>query len=542
VGPGARRRTVVASPASEHDVQHTRSFPRGVVATPHHLASAAGLAILRAGGNAVDAAVAANAVLGVVTPYYCGPGGDLFAIVVEPDGEVHALESAGRTPASMTLQSVLSALPKPAPGRVPEVGALAVTVPGAVAGWATLQARHGRFELGRVLEDAIAYARDGVPVSAHAAGAFDRSRLRFAGQASWQAAFGHVRAGGQLIQPAHAAFLTTIANDGPDALYGGSLGEQLAAFLQAEGSMMTVGDLAAHQVLDVTPLTTMYGDLEVLELPPPTQGVTALQALGVADRLRLADADAWDADEVLRTHLQIEAVRGALVDRDQHVTDPDRMAFEAAELVTPARLDSLASAVDRERAGTWPPATPAPGGTAYLCAADDEGRTVSLIQSNFMGFGSGLVAPFGVTLQNRGAQLSLDPNHINVVAPSVRTLHTLIPAVARRGDKVVLTFGTMGGDGQPQTHLQLLDRLRRGVALQQAHAEWRFVVQPSDGLVIVEGRCPDAVVEGLRHRGHELHQLRDWDGMFGHAHAIARTEHGWEAASDPRAEGAAAGW
>lgn len=522
-------------------MQHTRRFRDAVVASPHHLASAAGADVLRHGGNAVDAAVATNAVLGVVAPYFCGPGGDLFAIVVEPDDSVHALESAGRTPAGMTLESVLAALPAPAPSRVPPDGALAVTVPGAVAGWSTLLERFGTRELGHVLAPAIAHAERGFELSEHAGGAFARARQRYAAVASWQDAFGHARTGSVLAQPAHAAFLRTLADEGPDALYGGALGEQLAAFLRSQGSTMTVDDLAAHEVLEVAPMSTTFGDLEVLELPPPTQGVTALQALGVADRLRAAHTG-WDDDAVLRVHLQVEAVRGALVDRDREVADPDRMRVDPTALVAPARLDALAGLVDPDRAATWPPATPSPGGTAHLVAADGEGRSVSLIQSNFMGFGSGLVAPFGVALQNRGHQLSLDPAHVNAVAPSVRPLHTLIPAVARRGAEVVLSFGTMGGDGQPQTHLQLLDRLRRGQHLQEAVAGWRFSVQPDDGLVVVEDRAGAAVVEGLRERGHEVHVLGPWESTMGHAHAVARTEHGWAAATDPRAEGTTVGF
>lgn len=522
-------------------VQHTRHFPQGAVASPHHLASAAGGAVLRDGGNAVDAAVAANLVLAVVTPYMCGAGGDLFALVAEPDGAVHGLASAGRTPAGLTLDAVRAALPEPHAGTLPDLGPLPVTVPGAVAGWHELLERHGTMGFGRLATDAIRLAEDGFPVSPTGTGAFVRSRERYAGIPSWQAAFGHVETDTLLRQQALAGFLRTIADQGPAALYGGELGQQLVAFLQAEGSSMSVADLAAHEVVSVVPLTTTYGDLEVLELPPPTQGVTALQALGVADRLRRRHED-HDADEALRVHLQVEAVRGAMVDRDAHVADPDRMRVEPGTLVTPARLDQLAGAVDPGRAADWPPATPAPGGTAYLCAADADGRTISLIQSNFMGFGSGLVAPFGVALQNRGAQLSLDPGHVNAVAPSVRPLHTLIPALARRDGQVVLTFGTMGGDGQPQTHLQVLDRLRRGERLQDALAAWRFMVQPADGLVVVESRAPAWVVEGLRTRGHEVHVVGAWESLLGHAHAIARTDEGWAAASDPRSEGGVVGW
>ena len=521
-------------------MQHTRHFPNEVVASPHHLASAAGAAVLRAGGNAVDGAVAANLVLSVVTPYMCGAGGDLFAIVAEPDGTVHALQSAGRTPAGLTIEAVRRGLPEPHGATLPELGALPVSVPGAVAGWHALLERHGTMEFGRVAEDAVRLAEEGFPVSPTGAGAFARGRQRHVTSASWQEAFGDVAVGQRLRQPRLAAFLRTIADDGPDALYGGPLGEQLAAFLQEEGSSMTVEDLAAHEVTDVTPMTTTYGDLEVLELPPPTQGVTALQALGTADRLRRAHDD-HDTDEAVRIHLQVEAVRAALVDRTAHLGDPARMRVEPAELIAPERLDAIAERIDPERVGDWPPATPQPGGTAYLCAGDRDGRSISLIQSNFMGFGSGLVAPFGVGLQNRAARLSMDPDAADAVAPSVVPLHTLIPGLARRDGDVALTFGTMGGDGQPQTHLQVLDHLRRGATLQEAHADWRFVVQPNDGLVVVEGRAPETVVQGLRDRGHEVHRVDDWNGLAGHAHAIEQVDGGWAAASDPRSEGGAIG-
>ena len=521
-------------------MQHTRHFPDEVVASPHHLASAAGAAVLRAGGNAVDGAVAANLVLAVVTPYMCGAGGDLFALVAEPDGTVHGLQSAGRTPAGLTLDAVRAALPAPLGATLPELGALPVTVPGAVAGWHALLERHGTMAFGRVAEAAVRLAERGFPVGPTGAAAFARGAQRHVASPSWQAAFGDVRTGTRLVQPRLAAFLRTVAEDGPDALYGGALGEELAAFLQEQGSSMTVEDLAAHEVVSVTPMATTHGELEVLELPPPTQGVTALQALGTAERLR-ARHDRYDDDPALRVHLQVAALRAALVDRATHVADPARMRVDPATLVAPDRLDAIADAIDPDRVGAWPPATPQPGGTAYLCAGDRDGRSVSLIQSNFMGFGSGLVAPFGVGLQNRAARLSLDPDAVDAVAPGVVPLHTLIPALARRHGEVTLTFGTMGGDGQPQTHLQVLDRVRRGQHLQEALAGWRWVVQPEDGLVVVEGRAPQAVVQGLRDRGHEVHRVEDWSGLAGHAHAIARTAGGWAAASDPRSEGGAIG-
>jgi gamma-glutamyltranspeptidase / glutathione hydrolase len=529
---------------------HTRRFPRGAVASPHHLASAAGAAVLRAGGNAIDAAVATNLVLGVVAPYFCGPGGDLFALVVDPEGRTHALDSAGRTPAAATVDQVRAAaeastVPVGASGAggMPELGALTVTVPGAVAGWHALLERFGTRSFGDLAGEAVRLATDGFPVSVHAGGALARSRERYAGHPSWQDAFGHLGAGDWWVQPGHAAFLRALADGGPGALYGGTLGEELVEALAAGGSAMTLDDLRAHRVADVEPLTTTFGPWEVVELPPPTQGVAAVTALGVAQRLLAAGAPDPGGDPAATAHLDVEAVRLALVDRAAHLADPARMRTTPAALTDPARLDALAATVDPERAAAHPPATPTPGGTAYLCAADADGWAISLIQSNYLGFGSGVVLPrSGVTLHNRGAQLSLDPDHVNVLAGGVQPPHTLIPAMLRRDGACEVVFGTMGGDGQAQTHLQVLRRLARGADLQEAIAGPRWVVSPADGSVTVEDRVGDAIVDGLRARGHTVHVVGGYEGLLGHAHAIRLERPGFAAASDPRAEGAAAGW
>lgn len=514
-----------------HD--RARRFPTAAVATPHHLASAAGLEILAAGGNAVDAAVAANLVLGVVAPYFCGPGGDLFAIVSDRDGVVRAIASNGRAPVGASPDQVRAAAGADA---MPVVGALAVTVPGAVAGWFDLLAHHGTLEFADVARPAIRLARDGHVVSDHAAGAFARGAERYAGMDEWQRRFAGLAAGSRLVQPDHAAMLDLLASDGPDAFYGGPIGEDLVAALQAGGSAMTLDDLRAHAVEEVSPMGVAFGELEVLELPPPTQGVTALAALAVVERLGAHGAD------VDATHVQIEAVRAAMADRGRYVTDPDHMAVAAGDLVADERVAAMADAIDPGRAADWPPATPAPGGTAYLCAADGDGRSVSLIQSHFMGFGSGVVLPrFGINTQNRGAQFSLDDHDVNVIAPGKRTLHTLIPSVALAEGRTRLVFGTMGGDGQPQTHVQVHARLAAGEDLQHAIAAPRWLVSPTDGSVAIEARADAAVVAGLRERGHDVRVLGPYEATMGHAHAIRYDEHGYAAATDPRAEGAVVG-
>jgi gamma-glutamyltranspeptidase / glutathione hydrolase len=522
-----------------------RWFPNGCVASPHHLASAAGQAALADGGNAVDAAVAANLVLAVVTPYHCGVGGDLLAIVW--DGQATGVLSVGAAPAGATPDAIRAAIAAghgdpdrslPGTAGMPTFGALPVTVPGAVAGWAHLLARWGSRSFGSVASAALDLARDGFPVSPHGAAHVDRARPVFADQPGWAEHYGRMRAGERFVQPDLAATLAAIADDGPDALYRGPIGERIVATLQAHGSTMTVADLAAHAVEEVAPLTGRYRDVDVLELPPPTQGLTALTALGALDVLGpLPD------DPALALHLQVEVVRAALADRQDHLADPRTMVTRPDELLAPARLRAIAAAIDPDAAGAWPPARPAPGGTAYLCAADRDGLLVSLIQSNFVGFGSGVVVPgTGIGLHDRGAHFSLDPADPNAIAPGRRPMHTLIPAMALRDGEPWLVFGTMGGDGQPQTHVQLLGHLVDGGADVQAAIDApRFVVDVADGSVAIEARAPSAVVDGLRVRGHVVRDLAGYDQLAGHAHAIAVSPTGYTGGSDPRCEGAVVG-
>ena len=510
-----------------------RRFPTAAVASPHHLASAAGLEVLAAGGNAVDAAVATNLVLGVVAPYFCGPGGDLFAIVADRDGVRGAIASNGRAPAGADDQQVAAAAGSEA---MPTFGPLTVTVPGAIAGWFDLLERHGSVPFAEAAAPAIRLARDGFPISAVAAESFARGAERYADMDEWQRRFGRVRAGDLLVQDDHARMLELLASDGSGAFYDGPIGRDLCSTLQAGGSAMTMDDLRAHEVLDVDPLRVRFGDLEVLELPPPTQGVTAATALRIVDHLGLPD------DPLELAHLQIEASKAALADRGAYVTDPDHMTVTPQQLLADDRIAGIAAAIDRERAGEWPPSMPAPGGTAYLCAADGDGLSVSLIQSHFMGFGSGVVLPtYGINTQNRGAQFSLDPDHVNVIAPRKRPLHTLIPSLARRDGRPWLVFGAMGGDGQPQTHLQVYSRLVAGEDLQHALAAPRWVVSPADGSVAIEATADPAVTGGLRARGHQVEVLGDLESRMGHANAIRYDDAGYAGATDPRAEGAVLG-
>jgi gamma-glutamyltranspeptidase / glutathione hydrolase len=523
-----------------------RWFADGCVATPHHLASSAGQAVLATGGNAVDAAVAANLALAVLTPYHCGVGGDLLAIVW--DGTPHGIASIGRAPAGATPDAIRRAIAEghgdpsvslPGTAGMPTFGALPVTVPGATAGWFELLDRWGSRSFGALAETAVGYAQHGFPVSPHAAAYPERARRVLETQPGWAASYGRMRAGERFVQWELADTLHTLADDGPGALYGGPLGERVAATLQAHGSTMTSDDLAAHRVGDPEPLRGRFRDAEVLELPPPTQGVTALTALGILDAIgeRLPD------DAGLATHLQVEAVRAALADRQQHLADPETMLVAPADLLAPARLDDIAAWIDHERAGAWPPARPAPGGTAYLCAADRGGLLVSLIQSNFVGFGSGVVVPgTGIGLHDRGAHFSLDAADPNVIAPGKRPMHTLIPALALRDGEPWTVFGTMGGDGQAQIHTQLLAAMLDGGADPQAAVDRpRWIVDVADGAVEVEADADPALADGLRRRGHTVREVPARSHGAGHAHAIQVASAGYLGGSDPRCEGAIVG-
>ncbi len=517
-------------------LSQSRRFPTAAVASPHHLASSAGLEVLAGGGNAVDAAVAANLALGVVAPYLCGPGGDLFAIVADGTGVRGALASDGRAPAGADPQQVARAT---GADQMPERGALTVTVPGAIAGWFHLLDRYGTWPFPAVAAPAVRLARKGFVVSEAAAMAFARGAAIFADPAheEWRRRFGRVQTGDRLVQEDHASLLDLLAHDGPASFYGGPIGRDLVAAVAAGGSTMTLEDLRAHRVLDVEPLAVRFADFEILELPPPTQGVTAATALGIVEHT------GRPGDPVRLAHLQIEAVKVALADRGAFLTDPDHMTVTPGDLLAEERIARLAAGIDPDRAASWPPAVPTPGGTAYLCAADGDGRSISLIQSNFMGFGSGVVLPaFGINLQNRGAQFSLDPEAANVIAPGKRTLHTLIPSLALRDERPWLVFGTMGGDGQAQTHVQFYSRIAAAQDLQEAIAAPRWLVSPLNGTVRIESTAGPSVPAALRNLGHTVEVLGPRESVMGHAHALQYDPEGYIGATDPRTEGAVLGW
>ncbi len=505
------------------------AFVRGCVASPHHLASEVGARVLADGGNALDAAVATNLTLGVVAPYLCGYGGDLFAMVWR-DG-LHAYNGSGRAPAAATIDQIRAHTED-----MPTFGPLTVTVPGAVRGWFDLLERFGTRPFGELAAPALAFARAGFALSEAAAGAIAGAAEQIDDE-TWQAVYAGATPGGAFVQADLARTIERLIADGPDAFYRGPIADAVVERLRAGGSAMTMDDLAEHAGDALEPVSARYRGVDIHELPPNTQGVTALQALLIVEALDVPDHG------VERDHLLIEATKRALADRAAHVGDPSAMRLSPGDLLGDARIGAHVAAIDAARASAPAPVEALGGGTAYLCAADADGMAVSLIQSNYMGFGAGVTVPgWGINLHNRGASFTLRPDDVNAIGPGKRPLHTLIPAMAFRNGRPWLVFGTMGGDGQAQIHLQLLSRIvDDGADLQDAIDAPRWVVSPADWSVVGEGRFGEAWFEGLRARGHTVVPVPDHDWITGHAHAIAFTDDGTLGATDPRAEGAVLG-
>jgi len=515
-------------------LQEARAYPNGVVCTPHYLASAAGAAMLADGGNAIDAALCANFVLGIVTPYMCGFGGDLLAMVW--DGELHAYRGVGRAPAGATAEFVRN---QSGQAEMPVFGPHPVTVPGAVEAWFTLIEKFATRSFGALVQRALHYAEEGFPVTKRGAWFFENSALLYEhfGLSDFHDAYGDVEAGDWIRQPELARTIRTLADDGPAAYYRGPIGAAIAERLQRAGGAMTAADIAAYTGAWVDPLRAPFRDVEILEMPPPTQGLTALEALRIVDGLDLG------VDGPEREHLLIEAVKLALADRRQYLGDPEAMTIAPERLLQDDWIAARRAAIDPRRARPARPHAEPDGGTIYMCAADRDGMLVSLIQSNFSGAGSGLrVGEWGLNLHNRGSAFVLDDAHPNGIGPQKMPLHTLIPAMSFRDGRPWLVFGTEGGHGQAQTHTQLMVRmLVDGDDPQRAISAPRFTIDPTTGRIAIEDHFPAEWIDELRRRGHEIDVVRGYRHGPGIAHAIECTRPGYRSGSDPRAEGGSVG-
>ncbi|HUL92147.1 MAG TPA: gamma-glutamyltransferase family protein [Burkholderiales bacterium] len=505
------------------------TLARNVVSTSQPLAAQAGLRMLLAGGNAVDAALATAITLTVVEPISNGIGSDAFAIVWDGK-QLHGLNASGRSPAAWT--------PEYFKGRaaIPARGWDSVSVPGCVSAWIDLSKKFGKLPFAKLFEPAMDYAANGFPVSPFVAERWDPQVPELRDQPGFAQGFlpgGRSPRTGEIFRfPDQAKTLERIAATQGEAFYRGELAERIEAYAKKTGGAMTRADLAAHRNDWVGTISQDYRGLTVHEIPPNGQGIVCLMALGILANFDVADYPVDSADS---THLQIEAVKLAFADARRFVADPKAMGVEASQLLDPDYLKERAKLIDMRHAQDFGHGTPPKGGTVYLTAADASGMMVSMIQSNFMGFGSGVVVPgTGISLQNRGSGLVLTPGHPNQVAPNKRPFHTIIPGFVTRGGEPLMSFGLMGGSMQPQGHTQMTVRMADyGLGPQGAIDAPRFRVV--DGLqVTFEDEWPAATIADLAARGHQVMKLPEDYNAFGCAQIAHRLEDGYLAAADPR--------
>lgn len=506
---------------------------RNVVATTQPLAAQAGLAMLARGGNAVDAAIAAAIAATVVEPVNNGIGSDAFAIVSEGSG-LAGLNASGRSPAAWEPARFTGP-------EMPHEGWDSATVPGAVSAWVALSERYGRLPFDTLFEPAIRLASDGFLVSPVIARIWANQVERLHGQPGFAEAFlprGRAPLPGELFRcPGQAETLRSIAESKGEAFYRGPLAAAVERAARADGGSMTAADLAAHRCEWVAPLDIEFRGHRIHELPPNGQGIIALVALGVLDRCKFDELEP-DSPEML--HLQIEALKLGAAEARAHVADQGFMQIAVADLLDPARLDELARSIRRDRVGVPAPASLNRGATIYLAAADADGMMVSYIQSNYRGFGSGVVVPgTGISLNNRGSCFETQSGHPNRVAPNKRPLNTIMPGFITRDGAAFAAFGVMGGTMQPQGHLQIASRMLASRQNPQAAIDaprWRVEGES----VFVEASMSESAKAGLAAFGHRLvegHWLE-----FGAAQAIVRLEHGYLGASESRRDGCAAGF
>jgi oxamate amidohydrolase len=551
--------------------------PNGMIATSHYLASGAGLRVLRQGGSASDALIAANAVLCVAYPHMAGLGGDGFWLVHAPEGGgVEALNASGPAARLATRDYYREH------GHTDEIpdrsGYAALTVPGAVDGWRMMHEKYGRLPWQDLFDEAIFYAREGVPIARSLSDWLAEDQDVFEKYESSGRIFmpggKRLREGQKLTQADLARSLERIARDGARAaFYEGGIADEICRSLASEGSPLRPDDFAAFRAEWVDPISTTYRDYTAYEFPPNTQGFAALQILNLIEDY---DIRGWGDNTADYYHYMAEAVKLAFADRDAWLTDPkfvdiplDRLlskdyASERRDLIDPGKAmkmeevepgvefehDDDRREVDRRDEDGVPPRRSPDGDTVYLCAVDRDGLAVSMIQSIYHDFGAGVVGgDTGIILQNRGSFFSLHDKHPNRLEPGKRTFHTLIPAMLLRGDEPYLVYGTMGGEGQPQTHAALVTRIVDfEYDVQQAIEAPRWLMGrtwgPESRDLSLEGRIPDGVMRELEMRGQPIKPLTNWNDNMGHAQAIRiDRENGWlEGGADPRGDGLALGY
>ncbi len=533
----------------------------GMAATAQPLATQVALDILKMGGSAVDAAIGANAALGLMEPVGCGIGGDLFAIVWDPKSKrLYGYNGSGRSPMGRSLAALRTKLK--GEQQIPPVGTLPVTVPGAVDGWFALHGKFGRLKMKEVLQPAIRYAEQGFPLTPVIAYYWQRGMSAFERRLAtgWLEEFDNAKklflvngqspkAGQMFRNPDLAQTYRTLAADGRSAFYEGQLAKVMTEYMKRIGGDLGADDFAQHKGEWVEPVSVQYRGYDVFELPPNTQGIAALQMLQMLEPFDLSKMSAAE-----RIHVMVEAKRLAFEDRARHYADPSKADVPLRGLLDPAYAERRRALIDLDKAR--PSVTAGapqlePGDTTYLTVADDQGMMISLIQSNYRGMGSGLVADgLGFMFQDRGELFSLEESHSNVYAPGKRPFHTIIPAFVLKDGKPWLSFGVMGGAMQPQGHVQILvNVLDLGMDLQAAGdaARWRHsgstepTGEPAKGMgtLMVESGVSPEVQNELRRRGHNVQVSK---GGFGGYQAIARDGEVYVGASEMRKDGAAQGY
>lgn len=534
-----------------------------MITSPHALATSAGLRALQAGGTAVEAAIASAATIAVVYPHMNGLGGDNVWLLYDARAQdLKALLACGTAGGECTVETYCA---RGYPDAIPRRGPLAAnTVPGVVDGWAeayrySQERLRGRLPFAALLEDAIAYAESGFPVTASQA-AWTRARVGpdsgpFGGLErleGWRRTFlrpdgSTYAAGDRYTLPDLAATLRTIAREGSGAFYRGPIARRIGAVLEEQGGLLRDADFARYRSRWADPLSVRYREWSVCSTPPPTQGLTSLEILNILEQFPLS---AWGDASADYYHVMVEAAKLAFADRDAWIADPEFAQVPVPDFLSPSRGRAQAGTIRFDRARKAGPAHPVGGDTVYLAVVDADGNAVSLIQSIYFDFGSAVVVDgTGVLLHNRGSAFSLTPGDPNALAPGKRPFHTLNPGMALRDDRPELLYGAMGGEGQPQTQAAVLTRvLDLGRDVQAAIDAPRWLYGRTWGeattALLVEARVPDKVVDELRRRGHDVRVVGAWDDRMGHAQVIRidpRT--GLRAGgADPRSDGLAAGY
>ena len=525
----------------------------GMVTSPHSLASAAGIDVLRAGGSAIDAAIAASAVLAVVYPHMTGLGGDAFWLIHDGrTGEVRYLNGGGKAAASASLAS----LEKRGLSEIPLRGVIpaTLTVPGAVASWTAAHDAYGRLRLARVLESAIGYAREGFPVTARLASFIDMMRNELLQQQEAGALFLPDGAtplpATKLRNPDLADTLQAIADQGRAGFYEGPVAAEMARFAQAAGGFFQLTDFDKQRAVWDTPLVGRYRDVTIYNTPPPTQGFTVIEMLNLLEPHQLHRMKLLGPDHV---HLLVQAKQIAYHDRDRLLADPAFADVPVERLISREHARQRSELIDLRSALRWdqvPSFGSLAGDTVYVAAVDRDGNAASLIQSLYGAFGSCLVAGrTGVVLQNRGSYFSLDPTHPNHLEPGKIPLHTLIASIAKRDGRLWSVLGCMGADGQPQIQLQLYSSMINfGLDIQEAiemprFLSGRFALGEARDTLHMEGRFPEDTIAALERRGHIVNRWGPWNELAGHAHGITIGSAGiLSGGADPRSDGAAIGY